>query len=128
MKRSLLLLALAVFPLGASSMAQDAEPIGDGQHRVAYAVDPVTGEYSYVEDIDPLLFSPSEASPLETTAPSGNLMWYTPRNARIGLIRVLGLHTRHRVLFLGICGLTYRYLVRYTFIGTALNGRRKRSG
>ena len=28
---------------------------------------------------------------------------------------------------LGICGLTYQYGVRYTFIGTALNGRRTRT-
>jgi len=74
MKRSLLLLALAVLALGASSMAQDRERTSDGAHRVAYAIDPITGEYLFVGDIDPLVLDLSEAFPRETSAPSGNLI------------------------------------------------------
>jgi len=50
MKRSLLFLALAVFAVGASSMAQDGERTSDGAHRVAYGIDPITGEYLFVPD------------------------------------------------------------------------------
>ena len=72
MKRSLLLLALAVLAVGASSTAQDRERTSDGAHRVAYAIDPITGEYLFAEDIDPLFFNTSETFPAATSAPSAN--------------------------------------------------------
>jgi hypothetical protein len=72
MKRSLLLLSLAVLAVGTSSMAQDRERTSDGQHRVAYGIDPITGEYLFVRDMNPLLFDLSEAVPPEPSAPSGN--------------------------------------------------------
>ena len=72
MKRSLLLLALAVFAVGASSIAQDGERTGDGEHRVVYSINPVTGEYLFAGDIDPLLFNPAETSSQEISVPFGN--------------------------------------------------------
>ena len=62
MKRSLLLLALAALAVGASSMAQGDDPTrdDDGQHRVVYAIDPITGEPLFAGDIARLfLNSPS---------------------------------------------------------------------
>ncbi len=73
MKRSLLLLALAVFAVGASSMAQDGDRTGDGQHRVAYAIDPFTGEYLFAETLTRCSSTP-ETFPTATSAPSGNLI------------------------------------------------------
>ncbi len=58
MKRSLLLLALAVLAVGASSMAQGDDPTrdDDGQHRVIYAIDPITGEPLFAGDVAPFYF------------------------------------------------------------------------
>jgi hypothetical protein len=74
MRQRFLWSALALLTFCASSLAHDGERTGDGAHQVAYAVDPITGEYLFVEDIDPRLLDLSEASPLETSAPSGNLI------------------------------------------------------
>ena len=54
MKRLLLCSAIAVFALGASSMAQDAEQADDGRLRIVYTIDPITGEYLFVPDTDGL--------------------------------------------------------------------------
>ncbi len=77
MKRRVLLASglvttLTVFSLSASSMAQDRERTSDGAHRIAYGIDPITGEYLFAEDIDPLVLDLSEALPRETSALSGN--------------------------------------------------------
>ncbi len=48
MKRSLLLVGLSALALGALVLAQDnsesSAALEDGQHRVVYAIDPITGE------------------------------------------------------------------------------------
>ena len=47
--------ALAVFAIVVSSMAQDGSRTGDGQRRLAYAIDSITGEYLFAEDINPVV-------------------------------------------------------------------------
>jgi hypothetical protein len=74
MKRFVLLLALAVFAVGFAAVPQSGErvPAQDGKHRIAYAIDSITGEYLFAEDVEPLFFNTSRAFPRATFAPLGN--------------------------------------------------------
>ncbi len=74
MKRSLLLLALAVFALGFAAVPQSGEntTATEERHRVVCAIDPITGEYLFAEKVDSALLSTSKTSPPESSASSGN--------------------------------------------------------